>query len=188
MRRTLGMLVAVLFLGLLVQVAQATYPGRNGRIAFTILHEHPGGPITFSAATITQDGRARRSLGPIADVSWSATGRRLAAITPSTAPPPCATCGRGTVLVLAGARGNLIRSIATPEVNPYSPALSPDGHTIAFVQYVPVPGVDEQIPWIWSVRTDGTAPCGAPTGGGSSSPVRTTRSRGCARTAATPQR
>ena len=107
MRRALSMLVAVSSFGLVGPAAHATYPGRNGRIAFTVLHYHPGGPATFTAASVTPAGRERRALGPIADVSWSATGRRLVAITPSSAPLACPTCGTGTTLVLADARVSL---------------------------------------------------------------------------------
>ena len=136
----------------LAPTAHATYPGRNGRIAFDVLHNVPPGPVRISADTILADGQRRRVLGRFGEVSWAGSGRRLAAV---------AQTFRGArpflELVLATSGGRVIRHIATPGVLPHSPALSPDGRTIAFVESVPVAGpVDVRVPWIWTVRVDGT--------------------------------
>jgi Tol biopolymer transport system component len=124
--------------------AGASYPGANGRIAYTTIHVTNGGPGVLATHTRRADGRGRTVLGPFSAVSWSASGRRLAAVDRDG-------------LLLAGARGRVVRRIATPAVTPSSTALAPDGRTVAFIQEVPVPGpVDESTPWIWTVRSDGT--------------------------------
>jgi len=150
--------------------SEATYPGRNGSIAFNAAHRVDGLELLRTDA-IRPDGTGRRELGDFAFPSWSASGRRLFGI----AQPP----GQLSRLIYADRFGGLRGEVPLPETQPCgwtncwehgpalvlralsgAPALSPDGRTVAFVQWV-ISGFDPastgiDIPWIWTVRTDGS--------------------------------
>jgi len=130
--------------------ADATYPGRNGRIAF-FTSSQPGQGGVCCTETIKPNGRDRQPLGEFFGVSWSASGRRLVGSTSAG-------------LVLADRRGQLLRAIGRPigpdgqALFPYEPALSPDARAIAFVSDFSLPNAQPEqiVPWIWTVRADGT--------------------------------
>ena len=141
-----------------IPTAGAAYPGRNGRIAYTVL-EDPSPTASFWTETVLPNGRDRRKLGDFAGVSWAASGRLLAA---STLTWTNGVPTRGAVL--ANHRGLVLRTISAP-VGPdglplvFAPAaLSPDGRTVAFVNsVVDSDAQPEQVTdWIWTMRTDGT--------------------------------
>ena len=69
----------------LVFPAQAAFPGKNGRIAFTVQPRDRGEAVSSAIETVLPSGRGRRALGacPAADCfqtfpAWSPDGRRLA--------------------------------------------------------------------------------------------------------------
>jgi Tol biopolymer transport system component len=127
--------------------SEATYPGRNGRIAFTVL-EAARATASYRTETVLPSGRGRRKLGDFAIASWAASGRLLLAGT--------LTWTHGVPLlgaVLADARGRVLEAIPAP-----SGLLSPDGRTVTYVEAVvdPVAQPEQEVDWIWTVRTDGT--------------------------------
>jgi len=151
--------------------AEATYPGRNGRIAFNS-SESVGEFQVLRANAIRPDGTGRRELGDFAFPSWSASGRRLVAI----AYPVDHRTGERARLVFADRRGSVRRAIPLPDtvrcdwagctplepnvaiwLRGEAPALSPDGRTVAFVNEFDLPNSQPQTVarWIWTVRTDG---------------------------------
>jgi Tol biopolymer transport system component len=101
--------------------------------------------------TVMPDGRGRRKLGDFTVGSWATSGRSLVGTTPDG-------------LVLADHRGRVLRTLPRP-IGPDGlplyfggPQISPDGRTVAFVSEVVHPKAQPEIiiPWIWTVRTDGT--------------------------------
>jgi Tol biopolymer transport system component len=133
---------------LVAPVAHATYPGRNGRIAF-VSPACPRPGLTCTE-TIRPDGSDRRRLGEFIGASWSASGRRVLGF---------AAAG----LVLANNRGDVLRTVPRPtgpdgtQLFPYVAELSPDARTIAFVHDVDLHMQPEVlVPWIWTMATDGT--------------------------------
>jgi hypothetical protein len=120
-------------------VAQATYPGRNGRITF-VSSACPSLNM-FCTETIRPDGSDRRRLGDLVGASWSASGRRVLGST-------------SVGLALANRRGELVRTVPTPiapdgtQLYPYQAELSPDARKIAFVHDVDLHTKPEQlVPW-----------------------------------------
>ena len=86
--------------------SEATYPGRNGRIAFNGLHTVDGQQLLQTEA-IWPDGSGRRVLGEYGFPSWAASGRSLAAL----AFPP----GEMGAVVFAGRSGRMIGSVPLPD-------------------------------------------------------------------------
>jgi hypothetical protein len=142
-----------------VPVAEATYPGRNGRIAYTVF-EDTSPTASFWTETVLPNGRGRRKLGEFGGVSWAASGRLLlgGTLTWTDGVP-----ARGAVL--ADDRGRVLHTIPVP-VRPdgvplmVGGVLSPDGRTVAFVNEVvhPFAQPEQVVDWIWTIRTDGTHP------------------------------
>jgi hypothetical protein len=89
--------------------SEATYPGRNGRIAFNGLHM-VGGQQLLQTEAIWPDGSGRRVLGEYGFPSWAASGRSLAAL----AFPP----GELADVVFAGRSGRVIGRAPLPDTLP----------------------------------------------------------------------
>jgi Tol biopolymer transport system component len=159
----LGISVAVVSLGGLLAGApasEATYPGRNGPLAFSL------GP--FWTETVRPDGGGHRRLGDFGTVSWASTGKRLVGV--------AYTRGERNRIVRADRHGKVLGTVALPETVPCdweacsepeeflglfpdaAPALSPDGRTVAFVSefFIPNSQPQERARWLWTVRTDGS--------------------------------
>lgn len=156
-------------------VAQATYPGRNGSIAFNSVETVGEFEMLSRTEAIRPDGTGRHVLADFGSPSWSASGRRLLGI----AYPADYRSGELSRLVFADASGRLRGEVPLPDTQPcgwsgcasYGPAVvpqglfgapapSPDGRTVAFVQQV-TSHLDRQstgtnIQWIWTVRIDGS--------------------------------
>jgi Tol biopolymer transport system component len=124
-----AVLVAALLLSI-VPAAQATFPGQNGRIAFT---KFDG--IHLSIYTITPDGSDLRQVVTGAEgPAWSADGRKLAYFRDLSEP------NRGLTVADADGSGPVIIRPATADADQFSsreqsfvgPAWSPDGGTIAY--------------------------------------------------------
>jgi dipeptidyl aminopeptidase/acylaminoacyl peptidase len=168
---TVGLLACLLATA---PASQATYPGRNGSIAFNA-SQIVNGLEVVRTDVIRPDGSGRRELGRFWFPSWSASGRRLFAIEY----PIDYRSGELAHLVFADRLGRLRGEVPLPDSMPcgwpgcesYGPALvpralfgaaapSPDGRMVVFVQQV-VSHLDRassgtEIPWLWAVRTDGS--------------------------------
>ena len=132
--------------------AHAAYPGRDGRVVATFA-SHGGTAITTVA--MHPDGTHRHALrGPQAllNISWSRSGRELAALDDGNA-------------VIAGAHGHVLRRLRVPWAgrpdslpNPTGVALSPNGRRVALVQTYFHPNCceEEADTRIWIARADGT--------------------------------
>ena len=139
MRRTLiaiGAAGACLFAA---RSAQATFPGANGRIAFT--HQSDWGDL--SIATMNPDGSDVRQLGPGSDPVWSADGRRIL------------YTNEGDIYVLR-ADGSNKRQITFTTRAEWDPSFSPGGARIAYWQRN-VPSRDAPLR-VMTMRSDGSDP------------------------------
>jgi Tol biopolymer transport system component len=121
--------------------AQAAFPGKNGRIAFTSQPRERGDAISSTIETVLPSGRGRRVLGacPTTDCfqtipAWSPDGRRLAFGL------------RDAGLAIVRANGTGLRRL--PQLTgPYAaPAWAPSGRRLLF------PGEGG----LFNARTDGT--------------------------------
>src|SRR4051812_37868277 len=114
MRTSLAILGAVALL--LPAAASASFPGKNGKIAFERDNEiFVMNPDGSGAVPITSDGTAKR------DPSVSADGRFV-------------VYSAGLNLHVIGSDGKGDRLITTERANDQSPAFSPDGRKIAFLR------------------------------------------------------
>jgi Tol biopolymer transport system component len=142
-----SLFVAVLALMALAPAADATFPGRNGRIAFTVPSSSPPERCLdgihadcqrfwSDIFTMSPTGRKRAQLtenssvesGYSVGAKWSPDGRRLA-------------YDDGNQILVARADGTHSRSVAVGS----HPAWSPDGREIAFVAPDPDGGSDTGI-------------------------------------------
>lgn len=96
--------------------AKATFPGANGRIAFT--HQSAAGHL--SLATINPDGSDLRQLGP-GGPSWSADGRRIV------------YSNRGDIYVMRADGSNKLQITFTPR-SEFDPSFSPGGGRVVYWQ------------------------------------------------------
>jgi dipeptidyl aminopeptidase/acylaminoacyl peptidase len=131
----------------LVFPAHAAFPGKNGRIAFTVQPRDRGDAISSTIETVLPSGRGRRVLGacPTADCfqtfpAWSPDGRRLAF--------GLRGAGLSTDPGLAIVRANGTGLRQLPQLTgPYGAAAwAPSGRRLVF------PGDDG----LFTARTDGT--------------------------------
>lgn len=118
--------------------AWATFPGANGRIAFTF---GPPGKI----ATMRPDGRDVRYLRAGSDPAWSANGRRIAFVRyPNNQ--------GGEVYTMRANGSNMHRLTFTPDANDSGPSFSPNGRRIVYTSAKQHPARYRVI----SVRSDGS--------------------------------
>jgi Tol biopolymer transport system component len=127
--------------------ATAAFPGKNGRIAFTVQVRDRGETVSSRIETVLPSGRERRVLAICAvdescldtDPAWSPSGRLLAF-----------TQGPAFQSRLAVARGDGTGLRRLPQLTPTDrqPAWSPDGRRLAF---------SGDGPQLYTVRRDGTA-------------------------------
>ena len=129
----------------LASPALAAFPGKNGRIAFTIQPRERGEATSSTIATILPSGRGRRVLGtcPAGGClelfpSWSPSGRRLA----------FSLREAGVSAGLAIVRGDGTRLRRLPQLTgaDAGPAWAPSGRHLAF----------QGDRGLFTVRTDGT--------------------------------
>jgi hypothetical protein len=144
-------------LAAMAPAADATYPGRNGRIAYTVV-QGASPPTAFSTETVLPNGRGRRTLGEFGSLSWAASGRLLLGTTLTWTDGVAARRS-----VLADDQGQVLHTIPVPlgpdGVPVFSPtALSPDGRTVAGVSFTVRPHAqpEQVVDWIWTIRTDGS--------------------------------
>ena len=133
-RATIAAALAVLFL-VTPGTASATFPGENGRIAFS-------GEIGIAPErvfTIAPDGSGLEQIGPTwaSSPSWSADGRRLAFVRTKTQRRPVMTMTSTGTRVTTLAHGSRTR----PE-----PSFAPSGNRVVY-------SMGEAL---WTVRADGT--------------------------------
>jgi TolB protein len=153
-RRKLGFLIAVPLVAVLTLpgAAEATFPGENGRIAFSGC-----GPEHCGVITVNADGSARTQIThnrftdtfcdrsgcyqvPGQDVGphWSADGRQL-------------TFSREGDIYTVRADGSVLTQLTATHALEYDPAWSPDGRRITFTQS---PGGNVAQPFV--MNSDGT--------------------------------
>jgi dipeptidyl aminopeptidase/acylaminoacyl peptidase len=102
--------------------AAASFPGGNGRLAFSTATGSPPGNIF----TMTASGRHRRRLtaeGDSRNPAWSRDGRRIAFDR---------SRGRKRAIYVMDRNGSGRRRVPTGEVQAENPAWSPDGRTLVF--------------------------------------------------------
>jgi Tol biopolymer transport system component len=139
-----GFAVAAGVFALVVPVAaDAAFPGKNGRIAFTAQVRERGETVSSRIETVLPSGRGRRVLGICpgdqgcldTDPSWSPSGRLLAFVR-----------GRGRLAVV-GNDGTGLRQLPQFTENDGEPAWSPKGRRLAFIG---------DGPRLYTVRRNGT--------------------------------
>ena len=114
--------LAILLAMLVAAPAHASFPGKNGRVAFSTATGSPPGNIFTMSAT----GRNRHRLtrrGDSRNPAWSRDGSRIAF--------DRQTNGRRALYVMS-ARGSRPRRIPTGRVQAENPTWSPNGRRIAF--------------------------------------------------------
>jgi Tol biopolymer transport system component len=119
----------------LVAPAHATFPGKNGKIAFT--NYEGTGPVI---RVVNPDGSNLAQVGEVSSVgpAWSPDGTRIAF-----------NSGDVSTLKLMNADGSSITTLTSETAN-QSPAWSPDGTEIAFTS------IRDGDYDIWVIRPDGT--------------------------------
>jgi Tol biopolymer transport system component len=129
----------------LASPGHAAFPGKNGRIAFTVEPRERGEAISSTIETVLPSGRGRRPLGtcPSRDCahffpSWSPSGRRLAFGVRRTGPVDR--------FAIVRANGTGFREVPQLVGRYPSPAWAPSGRRLLF------PGEDG----LFTARTDGT--------------------------------
>jgi Tol biopolymer transport system component len=148
MRRTVvaRLLVAAALLGGMLALggpgpAQATFPGRNGRIAYSLGEAIPRGfPSPSQIFTIKPDGTGRRQLTHVPDdktaasPAWSPDGRRIAF--------QSNVDGEFQLWVMNADGSGQTRLLSDPGYNHYQPSWSPDGRRLVFSRCFAALGFD----------------------------------------------
>lgn len=124
--------------------AHASFPGRNGRIAFATFSN------VFSAAHDghglhqLSDPHSAKNRGP----SWSADGMHIAFACHGNA----YSASRGSEICVMRADGSHEHQVTKNNVSDTSPSWSPDGRWIAFIRTEPSGNQGD----VWIMRSDGT--------------------------------
>jgi Tol biopolymer transport system component len=121
--------------------AQATFPGRNGRIAYSLGEALPGGfPSPSQIFTVKPDGTGQRQLIHVADdktaasPAWSPDGRRIAF--------QSNVDGEFQLWVMNADGSGQARLLSDPGYNHYQPSWSPDGARLVFSRCFAALGFD----------------------------------------------
>jgi Tol biopolymer transport system component len=142
--------------------ASATFPGQNGRIAFTGVTDPPGlGAFRFSIYTMTERGKKVRALTGARisadEPAWSANGRRIAFV--RTKPGVGGKDARIGTMSAAGTRVEAVtrgRRFEGRRFRDRSPTWSPSGDRIAFVRESGGLGNTLNPTGLYSVGADGS--------------------------------
>lgn len=149
--RTTGVLVAAVMLAMILVVvvagarpADAAFPGKNGKIAFSKDNFRQGSSGIF---TINPDGSEPDRLGPGYSPSWSADGAKVVFERFS---------GDGEEefnqdLYVMNADGSGVEQITSSRGYDFSPSFFPTGDKIAFIRDSPRNGTD-----VFTMNLDGT--------------------------------
>jgi dipeptidyl aminopeptidase/acylaminoacyl peptidase len=108
--------------------ADASFPGRNGRIAFTPQYFMPQNSIATVAAPFETRFIPTGAVTRPANIAWSPDGRRLAFDGPAT------SGGTGRALYIVNADGSGLRQVGRGDRLRSDPAWSPDGGRLVFTQ------------------------------------------------------
>jgi TolB protein len=146
-----GLMFAVVLLVLVASVepADATFPGKNGKIAF--MKFSPRTEVS-QIHTINPDGSEQSKLGSGYSPSWSADGS-MVAFERSTED---VQGNYGEDIYVMDADGTDVRQITSGQAFDHSPSFSPDGETIAFIRETYEESTDTFTADIFTIKLDGT--------------------------------
>jgi Tol biopolymer transport system component len=171
--RLIAVLATIVSLGAVAPAAQATFPGKNGKIAFSVFHENPAlGFGNDDIYTVDPDGTGVTNLTSSTARSeslpaWSADGTRIAFYSRHEPSSEDHTSDGIWIMNADGSEPHLVLAAAV-----YGGTLtwSPDGRKIAFAQYGCAPSFSSCSTSLYTVSVDGTgltelmpaaqAPCG----------------------------
>ena len=139
----LAAFAAVFTLALWSSTASATYPGKNGRIAFVGWRDTPQRSYPF-VDTIRPDGTGAKVLAPGFRPSWSADGTHivfLRYVTPQQ-----------TAIFTMSAEGTGVQRVSDSRFTEFAPSYSPSGRRILFGRPTSVSGTFV----VATMRTDGS--------------------------------
>lgn len=143
----------VLLMAHLVAPAAATFPGRNGRIAFSTWTD-----AGVSLTTVDPDGSGREFIADGAvfeDPSWSRNGRWLVVSrTPARSQDCPSGCIDPTSLVIMRADGSDRRTVTKSEGSIRDPSFSANGRRILYSVYRYA--LEDTSSKLFSIRRDGT--------------------------------
>jgi TolB protein len=143
-----GLMLALVMLVFVASVnpAGATFPGRNGKIAFVKESLRQGGSGIF---TMNPDGSEQSRIGSGYSPSWSADGQRVV----FTRPTGESEEDFNQDIYVMDADGDNVQQVTNSRAYEYSPVFSPDGLRVAYVRDHRTQGTD-----IFIRALDGSTP------------------------------
>ncbi len=153
---TRALLCAACALAVSATPAHATFPGQNGKIAFTHFDDDSTDDNEITDIyTVSPNGRHLVNLTPDSPksddyASWSADGRRIAFWSTRTDPDDNPT-GDQEIFVM-NANGSGLRQVTKNKVDDGGPAWSPNGDRLVFHRFLD----DDSPADLWTVRVNGT--------------------------------